>query len=188
MSNVWFTSDTHFGHERVAQIRGFSCVTEHDEFVIKRWNEVVSSRDEVWHLGDVGLRGDFLSRCVTQLRGRIHLITGNHDAPWPGNRRSHVHQPKWLHYFDSVQAFTRRRIAGRDVMLSHFPYKGDHTVEDRYSEFRLRTQHAPLLCGHVHSAWKTSTVNGCTALQINVGVDVNDFRPVEISEIRKLLE
>ena len=54
---VFFTSDTHFGDRRVLQIdrRPFGSVALHDAALVARWNELVASNDEVWHLGDFTL-------------------------------------------------------------------------------------------------------------------------------------
>jgi len=51
---IFFTADTHFGDHRVLNIskRPFGSVAEMDAAMIARWNSVVASQDEVWHLGD----------------------------------------------------------------------------------------------------------------------------------------
>lgn len=149
--SIWFTADTHFCHPMVAKLRGFVTGIEHDLAVIASWNAVVQPDDVVWHLGDVGLgREAAVLACVDQLNGTKHLITGNHDKVWPGHRDSHKHQRVWLEHFASVQSFARRRIGEHQVMLSHFPYSGDHTEEDRGAQYRLRDLGAWLLHGHTH--------------------------------------
>lgn len=57
------------------------------------------------------------------------------------------------------------------VRFSHFPYAGDSHDADRYTELRPEGR-GPLVHGHVHTEWQT---NG---EQFNVGVDVNDYKPV----------
>ncbi len=151
MSATWFSSDTHFLHTMVAGLRGFASSEEHDEAIIANWNRVVRPDDLVWHLGDVGLGNE--SKVLEQaarLNGRKQLITGNHDPCWPGHRDSRKHQRRWLEVFESVQAFAKVRIDGRTVLLSHFPYEGDHVGEDRATQFRLRNEGAWLIHGHIH--------------------------------------
>lgn len=83
MPNIWITSDTHFCHDRefVWKARGFNSVQEMNEEIVRRWNEVVSKEDEVWHLGDVMLNNtDEGMKYFSQLNGTIHLICGNHDT------------------------------------------------------------------------------------------------------------
>lgn len=151
---VFFTSDTHFLHKKVAEIRGFHSVEAHDGFIVQQWNELVRADDIVWLLGDVGIPGkgktdsDVLD-LVDQLNGRKHLVTGNHDSVWPANRNAKNNQYKWLGYFESVQAFARQSVCGTDFLLSHFPYEGDSARhdEDRATQFRLRDEGMPLLHG-----------------------------------------
>lgn len=66
-----------------------------------------------------------------------------------------------------------------DPHMSHLPYhnSGDHTPGNRYNEYRLPNEGLPLLCGHVHDAWKFQ------GNQFNVGVDVNDFKPVSANTV-----
>lgn len=83
MGKIWLTSDTHFGHDRdfIWQPRGYNSVYESDKDLIKKWNEVVSPEDDVYHLGDVMLGdNEYGLSCVKQLKGNIHLVRGNHDT------------------------------------------------------------------------------------------------------------
>lgn len=184
---VWFTSDTHFGHSAMAATgkgwRPFATVQEHDEFLIERWNSVVRPNDEVWHLGDVGLGPtELILSTVARLHGTKHLVAGNHDACWPGNRDAHRVQRRWLTVFESVAAFARRRTGrGQYVLLSHFPYRGDHSAEDRYAEYRLQDTGMWLLHGHVHGEWARR------GRQINVGVDVRDWQPIELCDVAAMI-
>ena len=74
MSKIFLTSDTHFGHDRefLWGPRGFTNSQEHDEAVIKNWNETVSPDDIVYHLGDLML-GDNAHgiECVKRLNCHI---------------------------------------------------------------------------------------------------------------------
>lgn len=182
MSAIWFTSDTHFFHPRVAELRGFSSAEEHDTELIRRWNDTVAPSDQVWHCGDVGMGPSAaVLDVIARLNGVKHLVAGNHDPVWSGNRNAHRHFGTWLGHFASIQCFARRRMCGQDVLLSHFPYSGDHTSEDRYLDYRLRDMGKVLLHGHVHDEWD---VRG---RQVNVGVDVHDLRPVSGDTVAALV-
>lgn len=51
-----------------------------DKAIIKNWNEVVSNKDLVIHLGDVALcNKERFKQIMSQLNGRKMLIRGNHD-------------------------------------------------------------------------------------------------------------
>lgn len=188
MSNVWFTSDTHFGHESMVT-KGwrpmFSTIREHDERIIEAWNERVGPRDQVWHLGDFSetVSIEYISHVVGRLNGEIHLIAGNHDMAWPGHRNAHKYQREYFEAgFASVQAFARRKIGDHQVMLSHFPYVGDHTEDDRYDEYRLTDKGFWLIHGHVHEMWTTR------GRQLNVGVDRHGFAPISLDTVREYMQ
>ena len=82
--NIWFTSDTHFGHARILEYckdtRPFDSVSAMDEALIATWNKQVRPDDTVYHLGDFAFKdAEHTLRLLKRLHGRIHLIYGNHD-------------------------------------------------------------------------------------------------------------
>jgi calcineurin-like phosphoesterase family protein len=183
MSQTWFSSDWHFTHRLMAELRGFSSVKEHDDAIIANINKCVKPEDTIWVLGDVGM-GPLprFAHCLDQLNGRAkHLITGNHDEVWPGYRDSFKYQEAWFRYFDSVQAFARRKIDGKAVLLSHFPYEADHTDRARYVQYRLRDEGEILLHGHTHGKEKLH------GREIHAGLDAWGLMPVPMQDIQKLI-
>lgn len=182
MGRVWYTSDTHFDHKLVAGLRGFETTAEHDRAIIANWNKVVGKGDTVWHLGDVGMgRYERFADQLEELNGFIHLVTGNHDEPFPGMRDSWRKQRRWLPprgRFESVQAFARRRVDGRMFLLSHFPYDGDHSKGDRYTQYRLRDEGMWLVHGHLHTSQRHTGPR-----QFHVGLDAWGLHPVSQEDI-----
>lgn len=83
MGKVFFTSDTHFGHENVLRFDGrpFATVEEMDAELIRRWNAKVSKGDLVYVLGDFiwKTRNEDAPSLIKSLNGQIILIKGNHD-------------------------------------------------------------------------------------------------------------
>ena len=83
MGKVFFTADTHFGHENVISFdnRPFSSVEEMDTELIRRWNNKVSKEDLVYVLGDMiwKVRNNDAPELINSLNGQIILIKGNHD-------------------------------------------------------------------------------------------------------------
>jgi calcineurin-like phosphoesterase family protein len=88
MFNTFFISDTHFGHKNslsflrsdgVTKLRHFSSVEEMDETMVKNWNEKVSPKSKVYHLGDVAMSHKELP-ILGRLNGEKILIKGNHDT------------------------------------------------------------------------------------------------------------
>ena len=54
LDRVFVTADHHWGHANILGYcdRPFDNVEEMDAEMVRRWNEVVGSDDEVFHLGD----------------------------------------------------------------------------------------------------------------------------------------
>lgn len=182
MGSVFYTSDTHFNHDFVAQDRGFESAEEHDELLIERFNKVLTKRSQLWILGDLfmGSITNGLPK-VVRLNGVKHLVLGNHDSAHPLHKKSHTQQRRFFEVFDSVHVHEQHVIVGQKVLLSHLPYVGDHADrEDRYTQWRLPDEGLPLLHGHVHKEWK---FNG---RQFNVGVDHNPT-PVPVDTVAEWL-
>ncbi|WNV10127.1 metallophosphoesterase family protein [Tardiphaga sp. 709] len=162
MSKVFFTSDTHFGHERIIGLarRPYSSVSEMDESLIRAWNDRVGTSDTVYHLGDFAFcdHGSYLSR----LQGIKHLIRGNHD------HRNRVRSDGGL--WQSVSDLAYLSVDGTDLVLCHYAmrvWKGSH-------------KGAVHLYGHSHGSLPGDS-QSC-----DVGVDVWQ-RPVDLSTIVKHL-
>lgn len=78
---IYFTSDTHFGHEKAIPFcrPSFHSVEEMDELMIERWNAAVGKHDRVYHLGDFAWSTKRAKEVRPRLNGTIRLIVGNHD-------------------------------------------------------------------------------------------------------------
>lgn len=159
---VFFTSDTHFGdaHVIARSRRPFASVSEMNEAMTARWNEVVGAQDDVWHLGDFGSArsGSDLTRLFDALAGRKHLIIGNNDPP----------ATRGLAGWASVQHYAEIEVNGMHLVLCHYPFR---TWNGMY-------RGAWNLHGHSHGQLKKLT------RQADVGVDAWDFRPVTFAQIK----
>ncbi len=160
--SVYFTSDTHFGHtQAIARFhRPFASVREMNETMIARWNACVRPRDEIWHLGDfaIGMDESALSRILDSLAGRKHLVRGNNDEAATTSLRG------WA----SVRDYAEIEVEGTRLVLCHYPFR---TWNGMYKG-------ALNLHGHSHGQLKR------LPRQIDVGVDVWDFRPVALAQLR----
>jgi len=166
---VYFTADLHIGHEKVEQTRRPQ-VTQawqanprrvgmrHDMIVHRNLCNLLTKRDQLWVLGDISAGGSqaqrdallFLSTVREETGAEMHLIPGNHDGCHPQFRTAKKWWPAYLEVFDTIMPFASRKIAGHKVCLSHYPYFGDHTEEDRHTQWRLRDEGRWLLHGHTH--------------------------------------
>ncbi len=80
MSNIFFTSDLHFGHKKLCtELRGMSD-NESAELIRRNWNRVVAPTDKVYILGDVTMSNPREVECLRHLNGTKIVIGGNHDV------------------------------------------------------------------------------------------------------------
>lgn len=79
---TYFTSDLHIGHENIIRFsnRPFSTLGEMNRTLVDNWNSRVTERDDVFILGDMFYRKkEGVEEILRKLKGRKHLIVGNHD-------------------------------------------------------------------------------------------------------------
>lgn len=207
MTEVWFTSDHHFGHARINELAGrpFSSPEEAAETMIERHNERVEPGDAVWLLGDLcmGTIAESLPY-LARLNGRKHLISGNHDRTFAGQESSPQKAAEWVKRYkgegglSSIITGTGFAKAGRPVQIPfgfefepvwlwHFPYTGDSQEGECFDRWRpqppAKGTRPWLLHGHTHSTERVDVANR----QIHVGVDAWDFAPVRQDQIRDLI-
>jgi len=184
MSNILFTSDMHLFHPLVTRLRGFGeDIAEHNNQLIKRWHSVVKPDDTVWVLGDLTCTSkknvvDDALGIIDRLPGTKHFIWGNHDAGHPMHKQAWKEQGKFLEVFASAQAFAKISVQGKPVLLSHFPYKFDHTNDARYTQWRLPDEGVTLLHGHTHASEKVTS-----SRELHVGLDSWDLTPVSFKTV-----
>lgn len=199
----WFTADTHFGHTNIIQYcerpfrlsdpalctrcggnrpdwqdsHGNSCchpdLSAHDEALIENWNKVVDPSDIVHHLGDFALTSlPAISAIMRRLNGTKFLVKGNHDR--------HTNSAYLSVGFKEVSRQCSLNIDGFRLKLIHDFKRVD---DDLWG-------YDAVLCGHVHEAWRERTVEASRWGEkkqrrvINCGVDVWDYRPVSLAELR----
>lgn len=184
MGQIWLTSDLHLGHAKVARLRGFTSVEDHDVAIMRPLHRMVRANDQLWILGDVafGDRAAGLAR-LSELPATLVLIAGNHDPEHPMYASSRTHRQGSRQVFCAVQPFAQINYQGLRPVASHFPYDGDTEGRegDRCRQWRLRDEGAPLLHGHTHSDRRIS-YSAAGSVQIHVGVDAWGLKPVAIHQ------
>ena len=94
---IYLTSDFHFNHNKpfIFLERGFQSVDEMNKTLIENFNSIVKPNDDVYILGDCMLGGaDSLEKglgLMSWLKGKLHLIRGNHDSEYRWNAYSSLH-------------------------------------------------------------------------------------------------
>ena len=84
---IYYTSDLHFGHKNIIKYenRPFMNIEEMEYVFIRNWNNKVKSNDDhIYIIGDFAFKGsnlsvDKINNIVEKLKGKKHLIIGNHD-------------------------------------------------------------------------------------------------------------
>lgn len=195
MTTHWFAADFHFGHNRVAELRGFDSTEDHDAAVLAGLNRLRRG-DTLWILGDVTMGGKHreiealstLSALASDRALTLHLVLGNHDRAHPMHTGSYRAERDAREHMSTVGTARRIKIGnGGRAMLSHFPYSGDHTEVERYSQWRLPDEGMTLIHGHTHSTEKVSHTVGGT-LQVCVSIDAWDLRPASKQEIEAIID
>lgn len=175
MSEIFFTSDTHFGHqpEFLWKPRGFSSVEEMDETIIENWNKVVKPTDIVYHLGDTMLNDNVHGlECFKRLNGQIFLVYGNHDTDARKNLLFTELSGKML---GGWYAYVIKH-GKQSIYLSHYP-----TLTANYSSDRHFSQNVINLHAHTHQ--KTNFLNPTNPFMYHVGLDSHNCTPIHIDEV-----
>lgn len=157
LSNVWFTSDLHLGHELAAKMRGFNNVIEHDWTIIANLVAVVGKGDKLFVLGDVAWNDKGL-KLVAEIPGVKELIMGNHDS---------YKTQMYLKYFNKVHGFCKYK----NFWLSHCPI---HPQEIYRCKGNIH--------GHIHRGAATKDIGHP---YFNVNTDMNNLCPVNFITIKE---
>lgn len=157
---TYLTSDLHFNHRNIQKTLrpAFASTAEHDEYVIRKYNEIVGEDDKVYILGDLGFSPvAALDPLVRRLNGRKTLIIGNHDQ---------LNDAKY--HAMGIDEVVRHPLYLTDsIVLSHAPLK-----EALDNPFILNVH------GHLHGA-VLDFPNF-----VNVNVDVRGYEPVDLELIK----
>jgi len=162
---IYFTADTHFCHAKVIDMckRPFENIEEMTETLIERWNDRVKVNDDIYILGDFIHRGNGIdaNEILCRLNGRKYLIKGNHDE----FLKEKAFNNSLLEF---VKDYHVLKYHKKKFVLFHYPIL-------EWDGFFRDSVH---LYGHLHNHTKSHHQRA-----INVGVDVQDFRPVSIDEV-----
>ncbi|MBE5955643.1 MAG: hydrolase [Lachnospiraceae bacterium] len=170
MSNKYYISDLHFGHENVIRFdnRPFKSAGEMDYIMMENWCNRVQEEDEVYILGDFCYRAEkgpvwYLKR----LPGKKHLIIGNHDEKT-------LKYPGALDYFESVDHIMQIDDKGKQICLCHYPMA-------EWTAYHRNSYH---IYGHIHNRLSDT----CLLMRnrknaYNAAACINHYRPSTLAEI-----
>ena len=170
---LFFTSDLHFGHDKpfIYGPRGFANVEEMDEAIVRIWNETVADDDDVYVLGDIMLIDNDLGiELWNRLRGRKHVIIGNHDTAPRVELLRKCRNTKVVGYADLI------RYKGYSIYVSHYP-----TMTGNYDESKFMKNCVINVCGHTHTSDKFADID--KGWIYHVDPEAHDNRPVPVDQI-----
>lgn len=170
---IWFTSDNHWFHKRMTDIRGFATPGLMNESMRDVWNSYVRPNDTVYNLGDVAFAPLALTiPFLKTLHGRQHLILGNHDKLITKKRDIFLEAG----VFHSIQRELTIKLSGHEIYLHHFPHRTWEKAQ--YDAIHL--------FGHTHGYL------GPRGRSVDVGVDdkniTDEYRPVSMDEVLAFME
>ena len=141
---TYYISDCHFYHSALNEKmdkRGFASCEEMNEYMIRKWNDKVTNADRVVILGDLSLGTvDETNELIHRLKGKLCLITGNHDK-FVGKPGFDAGRFEWIDNYREIVDSQKR------IICCHYPipfYEG---------QYRRRHNGEPktyMMYGHVH--------------------------------------
>lgn len=187
MANTYFTADLHVGHYNVLRLcnRNFSSITEMEHTFIANHNSIVTDKDEVWNLGDIGYRCDpeHIYDFLKKLNGRFRIILGNHDKVFRQGIQRGIFRDlfqsgkleviglKAVIEDPSISISKMINMYGQQIFLSHYAH----------ASFPMAFRGGIHLHGHSHGNLPISKYK-----IIDVGVDPNSFFPISFAQVMEM--
>lgn len=170
---IYFTSDLHFGHDKdfILGPRGFETVEEMNQTIVENWNNLITDEDEIFVLGDLMMKDqDAGIELIKQLKGKIHVIRGNHDTD--------TKVQKYTYLCDNIVSIDYALVIGYGkvkLYLSHYP-----TLTANYDDDKPWNKHVINLFGHTHQETPFYDNN---PYMYNVGLEAHNMTPISIEQI-----
>ena len=172
---TYFTADTHFGDAANIDYcnRPFKNVDEMNRVLINNWNSRVTNDDNVYIIGDVFYAGRDAVGCkaaieiVKQLKGKLHLIAGNHDLPY-------LKKMDYHYLFADVDQIRYLKHEGEDIFMCHYPMA-------EWSGYYRKSWH---IYGHIHNHKNTAYMHMRQLDNaLNAAAEITDYKPVTFHEL-----
>lgn len=166
----WYTADLHFGHENVIQFDGrpFKNADEMDQTLIDNWNRTVSEEDDIFIIGDFCYRPQKSPDWyLKQLKGKKHLILGNHDGYL-------LKIPEAVKHFESIDKMLFLMEERERICLCHFPLA-------EWNGFYKGAWH---IYGHIHNKRDDTYAFMKTRKKaLNAGCMLNHYSPASFGQL-----
>ena len=115
---IWFTSDTHFGHENVLKFtdRPWETIWQMNDAIVDSINGRVAVDDELYILGDFSFKMTAQDAYAPAQADRLQA-----HPPHTGKPRQGLGQPAVAGAFTVEPPICVLKIDGQKIVLSHFP-------------------------------------------------------------------
>jgi len=168
---TYITSDLHWGHRNIlsfcpvsrARFRGD--VDYMNQAMIKEWNDLITSEDTTYILGDVAFLPSLKAiEVMNRLNGTKILIAGNHD-------RKLLNDPVFRRCFSEIHDYLEITYEGTKVCMFHYPI----------AEFNGQHKGAVHLHGHLHGG-----VSGLEQFRVrDMGMDATGMIAISMEDAIK---
>jgi len=193
--NVWFTSDSHFGHTNIcrgvskwntgdeeefnAATRNFPDLETMNEHIVENINNCVGENDWLIHLGDFSFGGiENIEVLRSQIKCKnIVLIIGNHDHHIENNKENVRKHFRHVAHYEELDVTVENRLGANKhkFVLCHYPIVSWNNMP----------RGAFMLHGHQHLKGDSRFGEG---RRMDVGMCGSpEFRPYHIDEVLELL-
>lgn len=181
--NTWFSSDPHFGHNKLATVftlksgkraREFQSCEAMDEEIIRKHNERVMPGDRWICLGDFTMADNpaALEKYMSRLNGEPEIVLGNHDL---------CKMEHYLKWFRRVHAMLKLDA----IWFTHIP------IAPWSMNYKIRAN----VHGHVHQSAPLSyraadpfeTGTSKKKLYLNISMERTNYCPVSFDHLQKLI-
>ena len=149
-------------------VRGYESVAAMNKDLVRKWNEVVTTEDDIYALGDLMLGDNGNIEYLKQLNGKIHIVLGNHDTP---NREKMYH--KLPNVVEIAEVGIRLKYKKYHFALTHFPMITGNIEKEHPKQMTLN------LFGHTH---QTTNFYNDLFFAYHVGVDSHNCYPVLLDD------
>ena len=158
-------------HDRefIWKARGFNSIQEMNNVLVEKWNSTVSDDDDVYILGDIMLGSISNIEYLTRLKGRIHIVLGNHDT----NSRKDAYA-LLSNVVEIADVGIKLKYQKYHFILTHYPLLTGNLENEDLTKMSCN------LYGHTH---QTNNFYEDRPYMYHVGVDSHNCMPILLDDI-----
>lgn len=205
--DTYIVSDLHLGHKtildfeptRFGQMKKDGFIN-HEEWLIHRWNSVVSDDDTVLCLGDFAFNN--IDGYSKMLKGNKILILGNHDSRTFKNKTKewHVIDGMFIHKKNFIYKVLNddvmfsciiKELGNSRILFSHYPVYNDNDIYqhrdekikkriETFNELFIKESCDLNIHGHLHSGTNSFFYSK------SASIENTNFQPIQLRELLKL--